>query len=115
MMDPRAVVPESIMPSYGFMMNRELTRDDAEHIRDLMSVYRVLGHPYTDEMMDLAVSDFFAQVDEFGDDVTERYPGAQQRNFDGQPQLTEMDAIIAYMQMLGTLVDFDTFVPDASR
>ena len=36
-------------------------------------------------------------------------------NFDGQPQLTEMDALIAYMQMLGTLVDFSTFVPDPSR
>ena len=42
-------------------------------------------------------------------------PGAQQRNFDGQEAVTEMDAMIAYLQMLGTLVDFDTFVPDASR
>jgi hypothetical protein len=62
-------------------------------------------------MMENAITDFFAQVDEFGDPVEDRYPGAQQRNFDGQPQLTEMDAIIAYMQMLGTLVDFETFVP----
>ena len=44
-----------------------------------------------------------------------RYPGAAIGNFDGQPELTEMDALIAYMQMLGTLVDFSTFVPDASR
>jgi cytochrome c oxidase cbb3-type subunit 2 len=36
-------------------------------------------------------------------------------NFDGQDDLTEMDALIAYMQMLGTLVDFSTFTPDASR
>ena len=115
MIDPRAVVPESIMPSYGFMMNRVLTRDHAEHVQDIMRVYRLLGHPYTDEMMETAVDDFFAQADEFGDDVTVRYPGAQQRNFDGQEQLTEMDAIIAYMQMLGTLVDFETFVPVANR
>ena len=116
MIDPQSVVPESIMPSYGFMMNRELTRADAEHVRDIMRVYRILGHPYTDEMMENAVNDFFAQVDEFGDDVTVRYPGAQQRNFDGQEgRVTEMDAIIAYMQMLGTLVDFDTFVPVANR
>jgi len=116
MISPRSVVPESIMPSYGFMMNRVLTQDDAEHVRDIMRVYRMLGHPYTDEMMENAVSDFFAQVDEFGDNVSERYPGAQQRNFDGQEGIvTEMDAIIAYMQMLGTLVDFDTFVPDPSR
>lgn len=116
MIDPRAVVPESIMPSYGYMMDRVLTQRDAEHVRDIMAVYRMLGHPYTDEMMELAVSDFFAQTDEFGDPVAERYPGAQQRNFDGQEGVvTEMDAIIAYMQMLGTLVDFETFVPDASR
>jgi cytochrome c oxidase cbb3-type subunit 2 len=37
------------------------------------------------------------------------------RNFDGQPQLTEADALIAYMQVLGTMVDFSTFTPDASR
>ena len=80
-----------------------------------MRVYRMLGHPYTDEMMDGAVDDFFAQVDQYGDPVADRYPGAQQRNFDGQDKLTEMDAVIAYLQMLGTLVDFDTFVPDASR
>ena len=58
---------------------------------------------------------FFAQVDPWGDPVADRYPGAQQRNFDGQEAVTEMDAMIAYLQMLGTLVDFDTFVPDASR
>jgi cytochrome c oxidase cbb3-type subunit 2 len=49
-------------------------------------------------------------------DALERYPGnAQTRNFDGQPQVTEMDALIAYLQMLGTMVDFSTFTPDASR
>ncbi|MGY6548063.1 MAG: cytochrome-c oxidase, cbb3-type subunit II [Roseinatronobacter sp.] len=115
MMDPRAVVPESIMPSYGFLMNRTLTREDAERVQQIMRIYRTLGHPYTEEMMDMAIRDFFAQVDENADPVSDRYPGAQQRNFDGQPQLTEMDAIIAYMQMLGTLVDFETFVPTASR
>lgn len=117
MINPRDVVPESIMPSYGYMLDRVLTRRDAEHVRDIMRVYRLLGHPYTDEMMDNAVTDFFAQAaaDEDYGDVAGRYPGAQTRNFDGQPQVTEMDAIIAYMQMLGTLVDFSTFVPDASR
>jgi cytochrome c oxidase cbb3-type subunit 2 len=115
MIKPQSVVPESIMPSYGYMMNRVLDRDDAEKVQEIMGVYRMLGHPYTDEMMDAAVTDFFAQVDPFGDPVADRYPGAQQRNFDGQEAVTEMDAIIAYLQMLGTLVDFDTFVPDASR
>jgi len=115
MIKPQSVVPESIMPSYGYMMNRELDRSDAEKVKDIMGVYRMLGHPYTDEMMDAAVDDFFAQVDPWGDPVADRYPGAQQRNFDGQEAVTEMDAMIAYLQMLGTLVDFDTFVPDASR
>jgi cytochrome c oxidase cbb3-type subunit 2 len=117
MINPRDVVPESIMPSYGYMMNRPLTLRHAEHVRDTMRVYRLLGHPYTDEMMENAVADFFAQANPDGDygDVEARYPRAQTRNFDGQPQVTEMDAIIAYMQMLGTLVDFSTFVPDASR
>ena len=49
------------------------------------------------------------------DAVIERYPGAQTRNFDGQPQVTEMDALIAYLQVLGTMVDFETFTPVASR
>ncbi len=116
MVSPQSVVPESIMPAYGYMLDRRLTQADAEHVRDIMGVYRTLGHPYTDEMMEMAVSDFFAQADEFADPVDARYPGAQQRFFDGQEDVvTEMDAIIAYMQMLGTLVDFDTFVPDPSR
>ena len=57
------------------------------------------------------------QVDPFRDidGLLERYPGAQVRNFDGNEDLTEMDALIAYLQMLGTLVDFSTFTADASR
>ena len=44
-------------------------------------------------------------------DLTESYgDSVQVRDFDGQPtQLTEMDALVAYLQMLGTLVDFDAF------
>ena len=114
MIDPRSVVPESIMPSYSFMMDREV---DAEHVEDLLRTHRMIGVPYTDEMIEMARADFRAQADPDADHsgLLERYPGAQARNFDGQPQLTEMDAIIAYMQMLGTLVDFDTFTPAPSR
>ena len=114
MIDPRSVVPESIMPSYSFMMDREL---DGEHIEDLLRTHRMIGVPYTDEMIEMARADFRAQADPDADHsgLLERYPGAQARNFDGQSQLTEMDAIIAYMQMLGTLVDFDTFTPAPSR
>ena len=72
-----------------------------------------LDLPYTDAMLENAASDFIQQATDFGDGgVVERYPGAQQRDFDGQPEVTEMDALIAYMQMLGTLVDFSTFAPE---
>ena len=68
-------------------------------------------------MITNARADFTVQVDPDGDwdGLVERYPGAQVRNFDGQPGISETDALIAYLQMLGTLVDFSTFTPDASR
>ena len=83
-----------------------------------MVTHRMVGVPYTDEMIENATVDFMAQAnpDSDGyDGVLERYPGAQIRNFDGAPGISEMDALIAYLQMLGTLVDFSTFTPDASR
>ncbi|WP_333828525.1 cytochrome-c oxidase, cbb3-type subunit II [Pararhodobacter sp.] len=114
MIDPRAVVPESIMPSYAFLMNRVI---DGRYIEDLLRTYRLVGVPYTDEMLENGRADFLAQANPDADTsgLLARYHSAQVRNFDGQPELTEMDALIAYMQMLGTLVDFSTFVPDASR
>jgi cytochrome c oxidase cbb3-type subunit 2 len=68
-------------------------------------------------MIEAAQQDFRAQADPDSDfdGLLERYPGAQVRNFDAQPGISEADALIAYMQMLGTLVDFSTFTPDASR
>ncbi|MEM6593929.1 MAG: cytochrome-c oxidase, cbb3-type subunit II [Pseudomonadota bacterium] len=112
--DPQSVVPESIMPSYAFLLNARL---DGSDIGDLMRAHRIVGVPYTDEQIANARLDFTVQADPDADwdDMLERYPGAAIGNFDGQPTLTEMDALIAYMQMLGTLVDFSTFVPDASR
>lgn len=114
--DPQSVVPESVMPKYGFLANR-LISPETTYIQELMEGHRTVGVPYTDEMIENASADFKVQIDEFGDwdALVERYPGAQVRNFDGQPGISEMDALIAYMQMLGTLVDFSTFTPDASR
>ena len=43
-----------------------------------------------------------------------RYPRAVVANFDGDPRLTELDALIAYLQVLGTMVDFTTYRPDAT-
>ncbi len=112
--DPQSVVPESVMPSYAYLTDNMI---DGEYIQDLMATNRLVGVPYTDEMLEVAQADFRVQVDPDGDwdGLLERYPGAQVRNFDGEPGISEMDALIAYMQMLGTLVDFSTFTPDASR
>ncbi|MAQ44408.1 MAG: cytochrome-c oxidase, cbb3-type subunit II [Confluentimicrobium sp.] len=112
--DPQSMVPESVMPKYAFLMDQPLTSAD---ITDLVATHRLVGVPYTDDMVASASADFRVQVDPFGayDEMLERYPGAQVRNFDGAPGISEMDALIAYLQMLGTLVDFSTFVPDASR
>ena len=112
--DPQSVVPESVMPKYAFLLDNKL---DGEDIGDLMSTHRLVGVPYTDEMIASAKADFRVQADPEGDwdALVERYPGAVVSNFDGQDDLTEMDALIAYMQMLGTLVDFSTFTPDPTR
>lgn len=112
--DPQSVVPESVMPKYGFLENRML---EATYIEDRLRTDRFVGVPYTDEMIDNARADFRAQADPDGDHdgLLERYPKAQIRNFDGQPGISETDALIAYLQMLGTLVDFSTFTPDPSR
>ena len=112
--DPQSVVPESVMPKYGFLEERLL---DGEHIEDLLRTHRLVGVPYTEEMVENARADFNAQIDPDGDTegLLARYPKAQVRNFDGRPGVSETDALIAYMQMLGTLVDFSTFTPVANR
>jgi cytochrome c oxidase cbb3-type subunit II len=112
--DPQSVVPESVMPKYGFLLDRLIT---PEHVQDVMRTNAFVGVPYTEDMIANARADFLVQVDPMGDfdGLLERYPKAQVRNFDGRPGISEMDALIAYMQMLGTLVDFSTFTPDASR
>lgn len=114
LINPQSVVPESIMPSYKFLAETVI---DGEYVAGHLQANAYVGVPYSDEMIALAKADFRVQVDPDGDfeGMLARYPKAQVRNFDGQPELTEMDALIAYLQMLGTLVDFSTFEPDASR
>lgn len=108
--NPRAVVPESIMPPYKFLSEREL---DYKPIAAHLAANKKLGVPYSDEMVELAVSDLKTQLDEYADDYDgflARYPKAVVREFDGDPnKISEMDALIAYMQILGTLVDFDSY------
>ncbi|MEQ6331958.1 cytochrome-c oxidase, cbb3-type subunit II [Sphingobium sp. MK2] len=109
--DPRAVVPESIMPTYPFLAERELKAGDMT--ADLTALSRV-GVPYSDTDIEKANDDLKAQADPNADttDLIKRYPKAQVRDFDGDPnKLTEMDALVAYLQMIGTLVDVDAAKP----
>lgn len=110
LINPQSVVPESVMPKYSFLMNAEIRVDDIEKH---LEANRTVGVPYTDEMIKNAKTDLLAQADPDSDgaeDVTARYPKAQVSNFDGDPKkLTEMDALVAYLQMLGTLVDFKSY------
>jgi len=110
MIDPRAVVPESVMPGYPFLAQRELDYGD---IADRIKVLRFEGVPYTDDMIVRAKADLELQVDPNAEAIKEflaRYPKAQVRQFDADPSfVSELDALVAYLQMLGTLVDFATF------
>jgi cytochrome c oxidase cbb3-type subunit II len=102
-------VPESVMPSYSFLKENTLEVTDVS--MDLKA-NRTVGVPYTDEMIAEANADLKAQADPNADTsaLLARYPKAKVGDFDGDPtKLTEMDALVAYLQMLGTLVDFSTY------
>ena len=110
LVNPRAVVPASIMPGYPFLAKRDLVQRDIQ--LDLIANQRI-GVPYTDEMVENAKADLNAQANPDSaavDAFLERYPNAIARDYDGDPtRVTEMDAMVAYLQMLGTLVDFDVY------
>jgi cytochrome c oxidase cbb3-type subunit 2 len=112
--NPRAVVPESVMPPYVFLEKTELNYADVEA---QLKANRMVGVPYTDDMIANAKADLEAQAspDSAGiEAMQKRYGNASARDFDGDPKrITEMDALIAYLQMLGTLVDFKTYKADA--
>ncbi|MGI9373461.1 MAG: cytochrome-c oxidase, cbb3-type subunit II [Hyphomicrobiales bacterium] len=113
---PTSLVPESIMPPYAFLMENEVRTDD---IGAHLKANTVVGVPYSAEMIENAETDLRAQADPDSDgaeDVTARYPKAVVSNFDGNTgKLTEMDALVAYLQMLGTLVDFSTYDAKANN
>jgi cytochrome c oxidase cbb3-type subunit II len=108
--DPRALVPQSIMPSYAHLASQEV---NLPAITDHMRANRAVGVPYTQEQIEKAVIDARAQVnpdDPEADNFLKRYPKAQVRNFDGNAKaITEADALIAYLQVLGTLVDIKLY------
>ena len=101
------LVPPSVMPSYARLLNNPLRTDDlANHLK----AQRAVGVPYTDEMIANARADAFGQAapdSPLAEGVAKRYGEATTvRPFDGQPdQLTEMDAIVAYLQILGRLTE----------
>ncbi len=110
MLNPRSVVPESIMPGYPWLAERKL---DAAFVAEKLKTQAAIGVPYTEEMIANAAQDLAAQADPDSDgaeDVMTRYPKAVVSNFDGDTsEVTELDAMIAYLQMLGTLVDFTKY------
>ncbi|MEE9376268.1 MAG: cytochrome-c oxidase, cbb3-type subunit II [Rhizobiaceae bacterium] len=106
---PQEVVPESIMPSYAFLAKTSL---DTKGFGDHLIANKMVGVPYSEEMIKNAVADMNAQVDPDGDTdgLASRYKKISIRNFDGNAKtLTEMDALVAYLQMLGTLVDLKAY------
>lgn len=116
---PRDVVPESNMPAYRWLARTELRIDDlSEHL----AAQRMVGVPYTDEMVKNARADAYAQANPDTDGVPgvmQRYGDETQvRAFDGvTSQLTEMDALVAYLQILGRLTDAahkNTAAPETS-
>jgi cytochrome c oxidase cbb3-type subunit II len=110
LLEPRSVVPGSIMPGYPWLFAADL---DFSHIAEDMKVQAALGVPYSAEMIDKAATDVRTQATTDAPDAADlakRYPKAQARNFGGDPtRVTEADALIAYLQMLGTLVDFKLY------
>lgn len=110
LINPRSVVPASIMPGYPALAGAKL---DADHISKHLGANALIGVPYTPEMLENAKADLLAQANPDADGVDgliERYGEVAVRDFDGDPKhVTEMDALIAYLQMLGTLVDFSVY------
>jgi cytochrome c oxidase cbb3-type subunit II len=112
--NPQALVPESIMPKYGYLSAVEVDPyDAAAHL----AANAAVGVPYTAEAIDNAATDLIAQANPnvASPGIEERYPNLRIEDFDGNAlSVTEMDALVAYLQMLGTLVDFSTYDAEAN-
>jgi len=108
--DPRSVVPQSIMPTYAFLASTPL---DTRELAQYMKTSQMVGVPYTDEEIAKAVDDVKVQVNPDSPDAAafqQRYPKAQLRKFNAETaDVTEADAVVAYLQVLGTLVDFNLY------
>ncbi|WIY52369.1 cytochrome-c oxidase, cbb3-type subunit II [Devosia sp. YIM 151766] len=105
--NPRDLVPQSKMPAYRWLLRDQLRIDD---LGDHLKALRAVGVPYSDEQIANATSDAYGQANPDSPQaagVAERYGEATNiRAFDGRPgPLTDMDALVAYLQVLGTLTD----------
>jgi cytochrome c oxidase cbb3-type subunit 2 len=112
---PQDVVPESIMPGYRHLTNKAANLRDIGHH---MAALRATGVPYTDEQIANAYNDAMAQAQDESDHhdgLLDRYGKANTRNFDGQLTTTEMDALIAYLQVLGTMVELKDYEHDGTK
>jgi cytochrome c oxidase cbb3-type subunit 2 len=115
--DPRQVVPQSNMPAYAWLSRNPLNLDD---LPQRLAAQRAVGVPYTDEMIKNAALDAIGQATPDTDlaaGVTTRYGDATQVSaFDGTTvSVTEMDALVAYLQVLGRLTNaayLDTAAPE---
>ncbi len=110
--NPRDVVPESIMPNYPWLLEDELDYSD---IADRMRALKIVGVPYSD-----TEEEYLANVEQFGEAMASQMDihnaeqsllaQAQAEDWDGdRTRLTEMDALVAYLQVLGTMVDFSKY------
>ncbi|MHB0986526.1 MAG: cytochrome-c oxidase, cbb3-type subunit II [Sulfuricella sp.] len=106
---PRSMVPESVMPNYPWLLTTPL---DTSDVADRMAALRTTGVPYS-----ISKAEYDNNVKEFGADVAKQLhipdakknliEQAQSGNYDGDASnVTEMDALVAYLQVLGTMVDF---------
>lgn len=109
---PRSVVPQSIMPNYPWLLEAELDYSD---LASRMGALRATGVPYS-----LTQQEYDANVSRFGKAVADQLDISQaqdslmkqahEKDFDGIPgQITEMEALVAYLQVLGTMVDFTKY------
>lgn len=109
--NPRSVVPESIMPGYPFLLNKTL---NIKELQQTMNILRSLGVPYTDKDIENCYKDIEIQLqinqqENDVEDFKHRYPKVLISKFNNKSTaITEMDALIAYLQGLGTKVDLKT-------
>ncbi|MDC7786376.1 cytochrome-c oxidase, cbb3-type subunit II [Rhodoplanes sp. TEM] len=108
--NPRAVVPQSVMPGYPFLAQADL---DLKGLAAHMKALQTVGVPYSEEQIKNAAKDAKVQAtldDPSAADLQGRYPKSTARDYDGNPsRVTEMDALVAYLQMMGTLVDLKLY------